>query len=47
MRTNRSVVLAVVALAACTQPLKLAKDDSPTVLSHQTITAPNPIAQTR
>ena len=28
--------------AACTQPLKLSKDDSPVVLSHQMITAPNP-----
>jgi dienelactone hydrolase len=27
---------------ACSQSLKLARDDSPTVLSHQTITAPNP-----
>jgi dienelactone hydrolase len=33
---------AVVLAAACSQSLKLAKDDSPTVLSHQTITAPNP-----
>ena len=32
----------VVLAAACSQSLKLAKDDSPTVLSHQTITAPNP-----
>jgi hypothetical protein len=31
-----------VTLGACTQPLKLTKDDSPTVLSHQLITAPNP-----
>ena len=33
---------ALVTLVACSQPLKLAKDDSPTVLSHQTITAPSP-----
>ena len=33
---------ALLAVASCSQPLKLAKDDSPTVLSHQTITAPNP-----
>lgn len=31
-----------VAAAACTQSLKLTKDDSPTVLAHQLITAPNP-----
>ncbi len=37
-----AVALAPLAVAACTQTLKLAKDDSPTVLSHQTITAPNP-----
>jgi dienelactone hydrolase len=45
MQINRTTVLvavAAVAVGACTQPLKLAKDDSPTVLSHQTITAPNP-----
>jgi len=29
-------------LVACTQPLKLSKDDSPVVLSHQLVTAPNP-----
>src|SRR6185369_7946566 len=33
---------AVVLAAACTQALKVTKDDSPTVLSHQLITAPNP-----
>src|SRR5689334_6640021 len=39
-----SAVAAVIALtaAACTQTLKLMKDDSATVLAHQTITAPNP-----
>ncbi|MEO8624056.1 MAG: MFS transporter [bacterium] len=45
MTTRRFVTRAVVAalaLVACSQPLKLAKDDSPTVLSHQTITAQNP-----
>jgi dienelactone hydrolase len=45
MQINRTMVLAAgaaLALGACTQPLKLAKDDSPIVLSHQTITAPNP-----
>jgi dienelactone hydrolase len=34
--------LAISMLAGCSQPLKLAKDDSPVVLAHQTITAPNP-----
>jgi hypothetical protein len=29
-------------LSACTQPIKLTRDDSPTVLSHQLISAPNP-----
>lgn len=42
MRINRRMVFATLALGACTQALKLAKDDSPTVLSRQTITAPNP-----
>ena len=35
-------VCSLLAAAACSQSLKLAKDDSPTVLSQQTITAPNP-----
>ncbi|MEP6618761.1 MAG: MFS transporter [bacterium] len=35
-------VVALVTAAACSQTLVLAKDDSPTVLAHQTITAPNP-----
>src|ERR1043166_7118153 len=35
-------LLAPLALAGCVQPLKLARDDSPTVLSHQLLTAPNP-----
>lgn len=34
--------LVVASLTACTAPLKLAKDDSATVLAHQGITAPNP-----
>ena len=50
MNTNSSisrrralkVTCAVLALQACSAPLKLAHDDSPTVLAHQTITAPNP-----
>ena len=43
--TPRASLLAVVALvsaAACSQPLKLMKDDSAVVLSQQTIAAPNP-----
>lgn len=44
--TNRRNVMAAgciaLALAACSRELKLAKDDSPTVLAQQTITAPNP-----
>ena len=44
---NAAVRLAVssvsLGVAACIQqPLKLTKDDSPVVLSHQSITAPNP-----
>ncbi len=38
---SRTLPLALVALA-CTQPLKLSTDDSPVVLSHQSIDAPNP-----
>jgi hypothetical protein len=34
--------LAFVASACITQPMKLTTDDSPVVLSHQTISAPNP-----
>ena len=37
-----SSLLSIVLAAACTQALKLTKDDSPVVLSHQMITAPNP-----
>jgi hypothetical protein len=42
--TLRSIAAAgaVLTLAACTGPLKLAKDDSAQVLAHQSITAPNP-----
>ena len=36
-----SLLAATSAIAACSGTLKLAKDDSPVVLSHQTITAPN------
>jgi len=34
--------LVAVVLVSCTQPLKLSKDDSPVVLSHQLLTARNP-----
>jgi dienelactone hydrolase len=37
-----AVAAAIAALAGCTATLKLAKDDSATVLAHQTINAPNP-----
>ena len=39
-----SVALAL-SVSGCTQPLRLARDDSPTVLAHQTLTAPNPSAR--
>jgi dienelactone hydrolase len=45
MQLSRSVPVwfAVAGLAACiTQPMKYSTDDSPVVLSHQSITAPNP-----
>lgn len=46
MITSRRLVALTVTIllvaAACSQTLMLAKDDSPTVLSHQTITAPDP-----
>ncbi len=43
MRAFALSVLGTTLLAAgCTQALKLTKDDSPTVLSHQLINAPNP-----
>ena len=42
-RLNRAPVLAASLLAlGCTQALKLSKDDSPVVLAHQLIAAPNP-----
>jgi len=37
-----SIVLIAIVAASCTQALKLTKDDSPTVLAHQMINAPNP-----
>ena len=39
---RRLVLFATVLTAGCTQALQLSKDDSPTVLSHQLITAPDP-----
>jgi hypothetical protein len=39
---RRLLILSTVLGAACTQALTLTKDDSPVVLSHQAITAPNP-----
>ena len=36
------VLLVLLVAAGCSQPLKFATDDSATVLSHQTISAPNP-----
>ena len=39
---RRLTISAALLTAACTQPLKLTRDDSPVVLSHQLITAPNP-----
>ena len=39
---RRLLILSTVLGAACTQALVLTKDDSPVVLSHQAITAPNP-----
>ena len=39
---RRLLVLSTILSAACTQALTLTKDDSPVVLSHQMITAPNP-----
>ncbi|HVX41491.1 MAG TPA: hypothetical protein VHB25_18135 [Gemmatimonadaceae bacterium] len=39
---RRAAFLALALAAACTQPLKLSRDDSPVVLSHQLITAPDP-----
>lgn len=39
---RRLLIAAVVLTTACTQALQLSKDDSPVVLSHQTLNAPNP-----
>jgi hypothetical protein len=42
LTTRRLAAASVVVAGACTQSLKLTRDDSPAVLSHQLITAPNP-----
>ena len=39
---RRLIAFSIVLAAGCTQALVLTKDDSPVVLSHQMITAPNP-----
>src|SRR5947209_20409347 len=39
---RRLLILSTILGAACTQALVLTKDDSPVVLAHQSITAPNP-----
>jgi hypothetical protein len=39
---RRFLIFTAVAATACTQALELSKDDSPVVLSHQLITAPDP-----
>jgi hypothetical protein len=44
-RLERAVMLFVVLFPACVAPLKLSKDDSPTVLSRQQLTAPDPSAR--
>jgi hypothetical protein len=41
-RVSGAFLAAALGAAACSQPLKLMKDDSATVLARQTITAPNP-----
>lgn len=39
---RRILIVATVLVSGCTQALTLTRDDSPTVLSHQSISAPNP-----
>jgi hypothetical protein len=39
---RRSLLASIVLVAGCTQAIQLSKDDSPTVLSHQLVSAPNP-----
>ena len=42
---RRTLLVGTVLASACTQALVLSKDDSPVVLAHQTISAPNPGAR--
>ncbi len=42
LNTRRLAPIAAMLATACIQPLRLAHDDSPTVLSQQLLTAPNP-----
>jgi hypothetical protein len=42
MQPMKRLILVVLAAAGCVAPLKLAKDDSPVVLSKQLLTAPDP-----
>jgi len=42
MHPRRPVAAVLLVCAACVQPLRLARDDSPTVLAHQTLVASNP-----
>jgi pimeloyl-ACP methyl ester carboxylesterase len=42
LTTRHFAPLSLILLSACIQPLRLARDDSPTVLSQQLLTAPNP-----
>ena len=39
---RRSAPIVLVLVSACIQPLRLARDDSPTVLSQTSLVAPNP-----
>ena len=42
MRLRTALLSGCLAATSCVQPLHLAKDDSPVVLAHQLLTAPNP-----
>jgi len=44
MARFRRLLLPALATSACVQPLNLARDDSPTLLAGQSLTAPNPAA---
>ena len=41
-RPDSPVVFLLLAVAGCVQPLRMARDDSPAVLSKQLLDAPNP-----